>query len=156
MCPVSSTQHSSSVDRRRQILVSPASAFGYAAARRPHALPCDAPHTPGETTGPADATLDDDSVGHPAYWADRFAVGERHGRDRLLHAAAWAVALAGGGRLSAWVSDAQMRGHPDGLNFIVKVFSVLYARQRVGHDQPAVDGNGEPIMVVNGRRRAGG
>ena len=54
------------------------------------------------------------------------------------------------------LSDAQMRGHPDGLNFIVKAFSVLYARQRVGHDQPAVDGDGEPIMVVNGRRRAGG
>jgi hypothetical protein len=39
---------------------------------------------------------------------------------------------------------------------MVKAFSVLYTRQRVGQDQPAVDGDGESIMVVNECRRAGG
>jgi hypothetical protein len=39
---------------------------------------------------------------------------------------------------------------------IVNAFSAFYARQRVGQDQHAVDGDGEPIMAVNGRRSAGG
>lgn len=32
----------------------------------------------------------------------------------------------------------------------------FYAGQRVGHDQPAVDGDGEPLMVINGLQRPGG
>jgi hypothetical protein len=39
---------------------------------------------------------------------------------------------------------------------MVKAFSVWYACQRVGQDQPAVQGAGDPLMVVNGRWRTSG